>query len=251
MKPRRLLLLLLLVSALALAGFAAWASLGPGPMPDALAALESDETIRVESTAWLVFRPLSEKPSTGLILYPGGRVDARAYAPVARDIAGAGYLAVIVPMPLNFAIFSPDRAAGVIDAFPDIERWVVGGHSLGGAMAARFARRHPEAVEGLVLWAAYPADSDDLSGRDIDVVSIYGTRDALASLHEIEDSRTLLPADTRFVAIAGGNHAQFGSYGPQRGDNAATISRSTQQRQVVDASLDLLRRIDSPDAPNP
>jgi pimeloyl-ACP methyl ester carboxylesterase len=220
-------------------------------MPEAVAALQSDGEIRVDSEPWLIFSPRGEDPSTGLILYPGGRVDPRAYAPVVRDIAAAGYLTVIVPMPLSFAIFDADRAADVIAAFPHIERWAVGGHSLGGAMAARFARQHPEDVDGLLLWAAYPATSDDLSGSNVTTLSIYGTRDGLASLGEIEDSKRLLPASTHFVAISGGNHAQFGSYGPQGGDNTATISRSAQQRQIVDASLQLLRRMDMSSASDP
>ncbi|MDH4137642.1 MAG: alpha/beta hydrolase, partial [Anaerolineae bacterium] len=131
-------------------------------------------------------------------------------------------------------------AAGVMAAFPEVERWVVGGHSLGGAMAARFAHRQPSAVQGLVLWASYPSASDDLSARDLVVASIYGTRDGLATGEKIAASRPLLPAETRWMAIAGGNHAQFGWYGPQSGDNPATISREAQQQEVIAATLILL-----------
>jgi hypothetical protein len=95
----------------------------------------------------------------------------------------------------------------------------------------------------LVLWAAYPAESDDLSGQDLAVVSIYGTRDGLATPDKIDASRPLLPPDTRWVAIEGGNHARFGWYGPQNGDNPATISREDQQRQVVAATVNLLQQL--------
>jgi pimeloyl-ACP methyl ester carboxylesterase len=183
---------------------------------------------------------LDVDPAVGLILYPGGRVDPRAYAPPARAIAAGGYLVVIVPMPLNLAVFGPNRAAEVMDTFPGIELWAIGGHSLGGAMAARFAYRQSSAVHGLVLWASYPAASDDLSARELAVVSIYGTRDGLATGEKIAASRPLLPAETCWVAIVGGNHAQFGWYGPQSADNPATISREAQQQEVIAATLALL-----------
>lgn len=242
LKRRGWLLLLLLLPVLAVAAFVIWAGTGPDPMPEALAALQSDDAVRVETEPWLVFRPAGDLPATGLILYPGARVDPRAYAPAARALAGEGFLVVIPPMPLNFAVFAPDRAADVMVAFPEIDRWVVGGHSLGGAMAARFAYQNPAAVDGLVLWASYPAASDDLSGRDLAVASISGSRDGLATEDEIAASRPLLPPGTRWTVIDGGNHAQFGWYGPQSGDNEATISREEQQAQVVAATLQLLRQ---------
>jgi pimeloyl-ACP methyl ester carboxylesterase len=235
-----------LPAAVVLAGvaFFLWASAAAAPMPEALAALESDAQVHVETDPWLVFLPVGQDPSTGLILYPGGRVDPRAYAPTARALAEEGYLVVIVPMPLNLAVFAPGRAADVMAAFPGIENWAVGGHSLGGSMAANFAHGSPEEVRGLVLWAAYPAGSDDLSAYQLAASSIYGTRDGLATPDEIDASRPLLPPDTRWTAIEGGNHAQFGWYGPQSGDNEATISREEQQVQIVSATLQLLRQLD-------
>jgi acetyl esterase/lipase len=131
--------------------FILWASTAATPMPEALAALESDAQVHVETDPWLVFRPVDQDPTAGLIFYPGGRVDPRAYAPTARALAEEGYLVVIVPMPLNLAFFAPGRAAEVMAAFPGVENWAVGGHSLGGAMAANFAHDNPEAVRpGLV-----------------------------------------------------------------------------------------------------
>jgi pimeloyl-ACP methyl ester carboxylesterase len=147
-------------------------------------------------------------------------------------------------MPLNLAFFAPNRAAQVMTAFPGIDSWAVGGHSLGGAMAANFARRNPQAVRGLVLWAAYPAASDELSDYQLAAVSIYGTRDGLATPDKIDASRQLLPPDTQWIAIEGGNHAQFGWYGLQAGDNEATISRKEQQAQVFAATRQLLLRLD-------
>jgi len=235
--------LLPLVLILALGGFVIWASTAAAAMPEALAALQSDAQEQVQTEPWLVFRPMGDQPTVGLVLYPGARVDRRAYAPAARALAREGYLVVIVSMPLNLAVLAPDRAAEVMAAFPEIGHWAVGGHSLGGAMSARFAYQHPEAVQGLVLWAAYPASTDDLSGYSLSVTSIYGTRDGLATEDKIAASRPLLPPDTSWVAIEGGNHAQFGWYGPQSGDGSATISRHEQQKQIVAATLALLARL--------
>jgi pimeloyl-ACP methyl ester carboxylesterase len=174
----------------------------------------------------------------GLVIYPGGRVDPRSYAPLARTIAEAGYLVVIPPMPLDLAVLAPDRASDVMAAYPEIEQWVLGGHSLGGAMAAKYAHDNPSLVSGLVLWAAYPADSDSLKGLAIPVLSIYGTEDM--GLDGIEAGRDLLPDETQWVVMEGGNHAQFGWYGDQRGDGEATISRIEQQERIADETLAFL-----------
>ena len=103
---------------------------------------------------------------------------------------------VIVDMPLNLAVLNPGAADKVMAAYPEIQHWAIGGHSLGGAMAANYAVNHPEQVQGLVLWAAYPASSDDLSSSNLRVVSIFGSLDGLATGEKIEASRPLLPADT-------------------------------------------------------
>jgi hypothetical protein len=224
-------------------GFVVWASVIPAPMPDAVAALASDAAVQVTMDRWLVFEPARQVAEVGLILYPGGRVDPVAYAPAARAIAAEGYRVVIVPMPLNLAVLAPDRASEVMAAYPEVRAWAVGGHSLGGAMAARYADLNPERVAGLVLWAAYPAASNDLSGRELAVASIYGTRDGLATVEDIETSRALLPATTSWVEIEGGNHAQFGWYGPQARDLEPTISREAQQAEVVGGTVALLERL--------
>jgi dienelactone hydrolase len=236
-------LLLLALPLLAALGFVGWVSAVNAPMPEAIAALRSDGQVVVQTEPWLIFRPASGAATTGLIVYPGAKVDPRAYAPAAHAIAARGYLVAIVPMPLNLAIFGSDRAGSVIAAFPEVRHWAVGGHSLGGAMAARFAYRHPRAVQGLVLWAAYPASSDNLSISGLQVASIYGTRDGLATVAKIEASRPLLPAATQWVAIEGGNHAQFGWYGAQPGDNPAAIDRNAQQGQIVAATAALLQSL--------
>jgi pimeloyl-ACP methyl ester carboxylesterase len=221
-------------------GFVAWGLLIPEPMPEAMEAMQSDSQVIVTTDPWIVFQPTEQTPSTGLIIYPGGRVNPRAYAPLAQAIAAQGYLVVIVPMPLNLAVFGSNRAESIIATYPDIQNWIIGGHSLGGSMAALYADKHRDQIDGLALLASYPANSNSLSDSTIEVTSIFGTQDGLATGDKIDASRELLPADTVWVPIEGGNHAQFGWYGEQSGDNPATISRQEQQAQVIQATLDLL-----------
>jgi len=236
---------IILVLALAFIGFIVWAGRSAPIMDEATAALVTDNQVTVATEPWLVFTPITPTVTTGFIFYPGGRVDPRAYAPAAHAIAAAGYLVVIVPMPLNLAVFAPTRASDVIAAYPAIVHWAIGGHSLGGAMAANFVAKQPEATDALIFWAAYPAASDSLAQRnELRVTSIYGTLDGLATRAKIDASRALLPPQSTFVAIEGGNHAQFGWYGAQAGDNPATITRADQQAQTITATLTALGQLE-------
>ncbi len=239
-------LIVLVVFGFGAGGAFMWVSDVAAPMPEALAALVSDTAVTVTTDPWYVFQPAGQQPTTGFIFYPGGKVDPRAYAPAARAIAEAGYLAVITPMPLNLAVISPSEAEGVVQAFPEIQHWVIGGHSLGGSMAAKYVFDRPGSMAGVVFWASYPAGSNSLADRDLLISSISGTLDGLATPEKIEASRPLLPANTTWLPIEGGNHAQFGWYGPQSGDNPATISRESQQEQAIAATLAVLETASQP-----
>jgi dienelactone hydrolase len=234
----------MLILGLMVGGFVIWASTPAGAlMPEAEAALMSGARVEVLTEPYLTFRPTDGEASTGLVFYPGGRVQPEAYAPFAQAIAQQGYLVVIPAMPLQLAVLSPSAAADVMAAFPAVTSWAVGGHSLGGAMAANFARANLDSVEGLVLWASYPQESDSLAGTDIVAASVYGTLDGLATVEQVEESRAFLPDDALFAAVEGGNHAQFGWYGDQAGDNPATITRADQMAQTVEATVAVLAEI--------
>ncbi len=239
---KRIFLVLLVVVALAGIGFVIWAETPLGPEPEALAALESDSQVTVTIDDYITFEPTDVQPTTGFILYPGGHVDYRSYAAPLHELAAQGYLVILVPVRLNLAFFEINAAQAPIEAHPEIEHWVVGGHSLGGVASAMFAKDNPE-IDGLIFWASYPAD-DSFKNSDINVVSIYGTND-MAGVEKFEETKSLLPQDTQFVVIDGGNHAQFGDYGPQPGDNPATISRAEQQKQAVEASANFLQELSS------
>lgn len=251
-KPRRQwlrywLVFILLVLVGAIVTFVVWGSTPSGElMQTALDAMQSDDTVTfardAEGEPWLSFTPVDVQPTTGFIFYPGGRVLPDAYTPYARAIAEAGYYVALIPMPLNLAVFNANAAFSVIDARPEIEHWVIGGHSLGGAMAGQFVDGNPDAVDGIVILASYP--NGDLSDQpDIVTASIYGSEDGLATVADTEANADNLPANTTFVRIEGGNHAQFGDYGPQAGDGEATISRAEQQAIAVAATLDVLRAV--------
>lgn len=238
-KRRKLLAALLIVVgavALCIGGAALYAS-GYYPADEtALAALASTDTVTVlETTDGLVFLPA--EPVAGFIFYPGGLVDHVAYAPLMRALAEEGVLCVLTSMPLRLAVLDMNAADGVADQYPQVTRWSIGGHSLGGAMAASYAATHPEDFSALVLLAAYSTEPlpDSLA-----VVSLYGTADKVLNREKYESSLPNLPATAQEIAIPGGNHSQFGSYGHQKGDGTAAISAQAQLNATVDALLPLL-----------
>jgi pimeloyl-ACP methyl ester carboxylesterase len=215
----------------------------PQPLlPEANAALSSTATVTfTEDDGNLVYTPIGTSPTTGLVLYPGGKVPSAAYAPQARAIADLGYLVVVVSVPFNLAVFGIDSAEPVIAGHPEIAHWVVGGHSLGGSMAAQFIDSHAGEVEGLVLWASYSAA--DLTSDGLAVLSAYGTLDTGVPSYTSPANLAKLGTDVTQTVIDGGNHEQMGWYTGQPNDPPATISRPDQQAQVITATVRLLDRI--------
>jgi hypothetical protein len=220
--------------------------LRPIPATDAAAARAADPGAAVEvTTSWdqVTLEPTAEAPTTGLVFFPGALVEPIAYVPNLLEVAAAGYLVVIIKPPLNVALLARGRATDVFEADPSIERWVVGGHSLGGVAAASVAGSSDE-VDGLLLWASFPNGS--IADReDLEVTSISGSEDGLSTPADIDATAPRLPEDTEYVEIDGANHAQFGDYGAQSGDGEATIDPQDASEQIVDASLALLQRVDA------
>ncbi len=233
--------LLVLLIALG-AGGGRWLAYERAPLPQALAALESDAAVSVALTPWLTFTPEQASVTTGFIFYPGGRISYLGYADLLRAIAEQGYLVVAPQMPFNIAAANPNAADAIIAAYPEIQHWVIGGHSVGGTMAAQYTHKRSEKIAGLVIWASYPADSAALSALHIPIALIYGSLDPAANDVQVLPRQRLFPADARFVRIEGGDHHQFGSYAIQPEDHHATISREAQHQQILAATLDVLRR---------
>ncbi len=194
----------------------------------ALAALKSDDTVTVVQTAygWLFDGP---SESDALIFYPGGKVEETAYAPLLHRLAAEGMDTCLVRMPLRLAIFGKDNAKNVMAAH-NYENWYIGGHSLGGVMAADYAAEHPDRIAGIVLLAAYPTKKIDDS---LKVLSIYGSQDGVINMKAMEDAKKLLPDGFTEYVIEGGNHAQFADYGEQRTDGKAAVTNEEQIERTV------------------
>ncbi len=194
----------------------------------ALAALKSDDTVTVVQTAygWLFDGP---SESDALIFYPGGKVEETAYAPLLHRLAAEGMDTCLVRMPLRLAIFGKDNAKNVMAAH-NYENWYIGGHSLGGVMAADYAAEHPDRITGIVLLAAYPTKKIDDS---LKVLSIYGSQDGVINMKAMEDAKKLLPDGFAEYVIEGGNHAQFADYGEQRTDGKAAVTNEEQIERTV------------------
>ncbi len=202
----------------------------------ALNAMDTDRVIAVaETTDGMVFLP--EEAKAGFIFYPGGKVEYTAYAPLMNALAERGILCVLVDMPLNLAVLDMNAADGIAAKFPDVERWAIGGHSLGGAMAANYAAKHGDEIDALVLLAAY---STAALPETLDVISVYGSQDGVLDMEKYAQYRENLPVTAIETVLEGGNHAQFGSYGPQAGDGIATLPTYEQVRLTVEAILPIL-----------
>ena len=216
------------------------------------AILESDQMVAVEETNRLIyFQPNDNQQPTGFIFFPGGMVGPEAYAPMSRALSKQGFNPFILKLPFGSAPLASqqtsvmEHALEIMEANESIQYWVVGGHSRGAAIAARFAHLYGEYFDGLILiGTSHPKEEAfDLSSTTLAVTKIYATNDGLASVEEVEAGSQFLPDDTKWVLIEGGNHSQFGYYGSQLGDNAATISRERQQELTVNAILSALNNV--------
>ena len=197
---------------------------------------DSVQTEQDGNVIWFV----PENPTTGLIFYPGGKVEYTAYAPLLRACAENGILCALVQMPGNLAVLDANAADGLQEEYPEVTTWYIAGHSLGGAMAAGYAAAHEKDFDGLILLAAY--STKDLTGTTLRVLSVYGSEDGVMNRESYEKNRANLPADTTEVILDGGSHAQFGSYGPQDGDGIPTISGEEQVRQTAEVITSFIKQ---------
>jgi fermentation-respiration switch protein FrsA (DUF1100 family) len=205
-----------------------------GPLPEALPYLQSTDKVQVTTGDFAWFQPVENPAKTGFIFYPGGRVDYRSYAPLAAGLAAKGWPSAIVPMPLDLAVLGADRASMVIKAHPEVTRWMIAGHSLGGTMAAQYAQQNQASIAGIVFLASYPAN-DKLSALNLPTLALFGENDGLVTAEDRAKYRPRFPQSTEWIVINGGNHAGFGRYGKQEGDNPASISLAEQETQVLQA----------------
>lgn len=223
---------LTIMLALVVCGGAAliWISGYYEPSDVAIESLNKTNMVEFEDENYYIFVPEGEIKA-GIVLYPGAKVDYKAYAPLADKLAENGYACAVVKVPLNMAMLDKDAAETVVADYPDIRDWYVGGHSLGAATAGMEVKDNPSIFKGIIFLAGYT--TVDISKYDMLVLSIYGSNDRVLSLDKYNENRENLPRLNELV-IEGGNHAQFGSYGAQKGDGEASISEMEQVNQTAE-----------------
>ncbi|MDO9629682.1 MAG: alpha/beta hydrolase [Acholeplasmataceae bacterium] len=185
-----------------------------------------------------IFEP--DEAIANLIFYPGGFVDEKAYAVFLNGLKNEGIRVFLVSMPLKLAILNSNAAKNIYQTYPSDLPWYIMGHSLGGATASIFLSQNPNWIDGLILLASYPANSSDLSQSNINVISIYGDQDFVLDIEKVEATKSLLPNNTEYHRISGGNHAYFGHYGEQKGDGIASITRDYQQQLTIEIIIAFL-----------
>lgn len=218
---------------IALVGSLAWLLNAYEPQDVARENLVSNSEVKVVEGDITEFIPKDVVSNTGVIIYPGARIDVKAYAPLANRLAQNGYKVFAVDMPFNMAIFSSHKADKVIEENKDIENWIIVGHSLGGAMATNAISTNNK-IKGIVYLASYPS-GDKIKDSGAKVLSIWGSKDGVINFDNMIKSKEDLPKDTEYVEIEGGNHSAFGDYGLQKGDTKSIIPENKQLDITVES----------------
>ncbi|MBA4688993.1 MAG: alpha/beta hydrolase [Candidatus Galacturonibacter soehngenii] len=241
---KRIILLISVIVFILLIGVIKYLTFSLPANEEALLAMKSTSEVTVEEIgSTIVFTPTKTLPTKGYIYYPGGQVEPESFAYAASEIAKSGIMVVIQKMPFNLAMFGYNRGFQVIDTYESIEQWYIGGFSLGGVSACMAAFKQPEPFRGVILYASYTTKGYPLTDLNLEVLSLSGSNDGLATKDKIEKAKPYLPKDTTYLEIEGGNHTQMAIYGGdnlQKGDNKAEISRMEQQKILIEKTTDFI-----------
>jgi hypothetical protein len=196
----------------------------------------SDVRVELKNDAgqYIDIQPIGEA-KTLFIFYPGGLVRPQAYEWLGVALAPLGVRTVIPVFTADLAVTAPNRANQLLEKLGSYERVVMGGHSLGGAMATRYALNNPNKFNSLVLMGAFSANSDNLSTLTLPTLVLAAEHDGLATLAEVQAGLPRLPTNTTLNVIEGSVHSFFGRYGPQRGDGIPTVSRAQAEEAILTA----------------
>ncbi|MBQ9341958.1 MAG: alpha/beta hydrolase [Lachnospiraceae bacterium] len=186
-----------------------------------------------------IFKP-DNSEKIGFVFYPGGKVECEAYAPLLGRLAEKGVTCVLLKMPANLAVLNINAARGIQDVIPDIDRWYIGGHSLGGSTAGKYLKKSRDDYAGIILLGSYLADN--LSDMDIKALLLYGSKDGIIRRDKLKAGEKYLPRIKTEIVIEGGCHSYFGSYGMQKGDGAPEITKEEQYSITVDEILNFMRK---------
>ena len=195
---------------------------------EAIDVIELSDNVEIDNKLTIFYPNIDNQTNVGLIFYPGGKVEAIAYAPLLESLSQNGITCVLIEMPFNLAVFNINAADKIYDEFPNITKWYIGGHSLGGAMASSYVGKNSSKLDGLILLGAYPINDSALP-----TLVIYGSEDVNLDLTKITSVKDK-------IEITGGNHAYFGNYGEQTGDGEASISRTEQQAITTQAITEFI-----------
>ena len=199
-----------------------------------------DTDINIADDGGVEILPQSGDADTGLIFYVGAQIKPNAYIPLLARIAEQGYACFVPNLSFNMAALEPKAADDIIAAHSEIKSWILAGHSMGGLTASGYADDHRDAVDGLVLIAAYT--NRDMSEADLPVLAVFGDTDGVMNKGLYDERLAWNPTDFEEHIIPGANHAQYGDYGIQPRDNDATISAEEQQAQTAEIILNWLDR---------
>ena len=198
----------------------------------ALTYLESDEKTEVtQYNDYITFTPKKNVQESGIIFYPGGKVEFTAYAPLMKKLSDSGISTVLTKAPFNLAVFNYNLADSKQDLFPNVTKWYIAGHSLGGSMAAKYLETHAVSYKGLILLGSY-STSNLSSYSNLETISFIASNDKILSMSKYEANKSNLPNLYEYT-IKGGIHSYFGSYGLQKGDGIPTITYEEQTRIII------------------
>lgn len=203
---------------------------------DILSAISSSAVEVIQDDDMMIFKPAHT--DVGFIFYPGGKVEYTAYAPLMKEIADNNILCIILRVPFNLAVFDTDAADAAMALYPEITKWYLGGHSLGGVVASDYAHSHEDLINGVVLLGSYI--TADFSGSDLHFLSVYGSEDGVMNKTRYNKNYNKLPENTTEYIIEGGCHSYFGNYGMQSGDGVPSVSREEQIKitaELIAASI--------------
>lgn len=239
MKKKKILLLVILIICISLIGGSAYYLSDSYPAnQEEIASYIDNTNVTINKLDNGNYEFMPSNPTTGFIFYPGGKVDYEAYIPLMEQCAKQGILCVLVKMPFNLAVFDINAADDIQAQYPEVENWYIGGHSLGGSMAASYVSKHIEDYRGLILLGSY--STSDISS-ELDVLSIYGSEDHVLNLDKYNENKKHLPDDFKEIIIEGGCHSYFGVYGHQEGDGNPTISNYEQIQITTDEIISFIK----------
>jgi alpha/beta superfamily hydrolase len=163
--------------------------------------------------------------------------------PLCRTIADSNVKVYLIKMPWRLASKGYNKPKE-LHLFDDTTKtYILSGHSQGAKMAAQFAYENPALTDKLILIATTHPKDISLADNKLPTMKIYGSMDGVADEKSIIDNKTKLPATTKFIRIGGANHAQFGYYGFQLGDNEAAISREQQQTETLKYMIEFIKQL--------